>query len=708
MVKIQKLRVIFRPWKGQDIRVIKKRLFQIIFSFFCFSIFAQNITSDAGMRIPEDRIRTSSEGFASEEFRRGVQAYYRGAFNEAIVQFEKALSFMPNDSLILDWLGKSYYKSGLEGSALSYWQSALDNGYGGLLLENKVEVVRERRVTGDSSDKLMRLSEAGSYPGFFNGNLIYSGPVAVLPNYDGTFWLACYNSNNLLMMNQNGMVVERITGPVNGFDRPSDVIRMRDGRLLVCESAGNRISVLNENGRFIKYIGKKGRDNGELVGPQYLAIDSLDRIFVTDFGNRRVCVFDSEGNPLYFFGGKTAYFDGLKGPVGIFILNDSVFVADSIAGCIYEFDRAGNYIRELVEKNTFKKPEAIKYWNGKLVLCDQNKIYAVDSQTGALFEYVHTGNAPSRVTSASPDVNENLIVTDFTANEVYVMSKLSELVGGLFVQIEQINSSKFPEITLEIKVENRHRQPVVGLMEQNFFLTENKAPVQNLTLLGAASNNTQADITIIIDRSKESILHKTEIETAVREIALNMQNQGVLRIVSASKIPVTEYVGSPSLAQNFSLDALKNPLSDTVYVDLALRLASNDLINADKKRAIIFVSGGNSDALSFDNYNLSEITAYMCNNSIQFCDIQTGREAVNSQIDYICKNTSGQSYYVYRDEGLSEVVKNIIQSPQGVYQLRYVSSLMTNLGDKYLPVEAEVYLLNRSGRDETGYFAPLK
>ncbi len=687
---------------------MKKLLTSILLSVLSFSLFCQNITSDAGMTVPENRIRTSSEGFASEEFRRGVQAYYRGAFNEAIVQFEKALSFMPDDSLILDWLGKSYYKSGLEGSALSYWQAARDNGYGGILLENKIEVVRERRVTGDSSDKLMKLSEAGSYPGFFNGNMIYSGPVSVLPNNDGTFCFVCYNSNNLLKMNQNGFVVERITGPLNGFDRPTDIIRMKDGRLLVCESAGNRISVLNEKGRFIKYIGQKGRDNGGIIGPQYLATDSLERIFVTDFGNRRVCVFDSDGNPLFYFGGKTSYFDGLKGPTGIYILDESVFVADSIAGCIYEFDRAGNYIRELVEKKTFKKPEAIKFWNGSLVLCDQNKIYAVDPQTGALFEYVHTGNAPSRVTTAAPDINENLIVTDFTANEVYVMSKLSELVGGLFVQIEQIDSSKFPEITLEVKVENRHRQPVVGLMEQNFLITENKQPVQNLKFIGSASNNTQADITIVIDRSKGSILHKTEIETAVKEVAANMNNQGVLRIVSASKIPVTEYVGSPSLVRNFSLDALKNPLSDTVCVDLALRLASNDLINADKKRAIIFISAGSSDAISFENYNLSELTAYMCNNSIQFCDIQTSRDAVSSQIDYICRNTNGRSYYVYRDQGLSEVVSNIIQTPQGVYQLKFVSSMMTNLGDKYLPVETEVYLLNRSGRDETGYFAPLQ
>ena len=113
----------------------KTKIAAIIFTLsLAASVFAQVTTNDAGLRVPEDRIRTGNEGFASEEFRRGVQAYYKGAFNESIVQFEKALAYLPDDNLILDWLGKAYYKAGLEGSALSYWNIAADNGYGGLLL----------------------------------------------------------------------------------------------------------------------------------------------------------------------------------------------------------------------------------------------------------------------------------------------------------------------------------------------------------------------------------------------------------------------------------------------------------------------------------------------------------------------------------------------------------------------------------------------
>ncbi|MCI7565926.1 MAG: hypothetical protein MST05_04400 [Treponema sp.] len=679
----------------------------VIFSLASIS-FAQVTTNNAGLSVTEDRIRTSEEGLASEEFRRGVQAYYKGAFNEAIVQFEKALSFLPNDNLILDWLGKTYYKSGLEGSALSYWQTASDNGYGGLLLENKIEIVRERRVTGDSSDKLMRLSEAGSFPGEFQGNMIYSGPVSVQPNYDGTIWLVAYNSNELLLLNQNGKVIDRIEGPINGFDRPCDILKLHNGNLLVSEHAGDRLALLNSKGRFQSYIGTKGRGLGQMVGPLYLAQDYLERIYVTDYGNRRVDVFDKDGNPVFFFGGKQGDFAGLKGPTGIAIIDETVYVADDQTGAVYEFDRSGNFLRELCEKETFKKPEAIKVWNGSLIICDVNRIVSIDYDTGALFEYARTGNAPSRVTLANPDVNGNVIVSDFIANEVYVMSKVQELVGGLFVQIEQLDASKFPQITLELRVENRHRQPVVGLQEANFYLSEKQRPVSNLKFLGASSNNTEADITIIVDRSYDSAKYKNEIQTAVKEVAQSMNGSGTLRIVSSSSIPVTEYIGSPDKIGDFDTDSLKNKPSAQAAVDLALRLASNDLINAAKKRGIIFVTSADNNSLTFDKYNLAELTSYMSNNSISFSVIQVTKESLCQQLSYIADNTQGDSYYIYRPQGLGDIVKNIIELPSGIYQFSYTSALQTNFGTKYLPVEAEVYLLNRSGRDETGYFAPLQ
>lgn len=683
----------------------KKIVIAFVFSAFSFfSVFSQ--TSSAGLY--SGNVRTAEEGFAAQEFRRGVQSYYRGTFNDAVMQFEKALGYMPNDSLILEWLGKSYYHSGMEGTAVKSWSKAVQNGYGGLLLKNKIEIVQDRRTGAFRSDFNARYTEAGAFSGSYGEGMVFSGPVSVLPENDGTVWVLAYGSNELVKLNINGTVVSRVTGPMNGFDRPMDLIRLEDGTMLVTESAGNRLCVLDKKGKFIKYIGKKGRAVGNLVGPQYAAQDSRQNIYVSDYGNRRIAVFDRDGKGLFCFGAARDDFAGLKGPTGIAVVGENVYVADNIFGGIYEFDLAGNFQRILVPEKTFQHPESIRVWNEYLVVCDSNRVFSVDSGSGSVFENISAGNAPARLTCAVPDVNGNVVVSDVISNEVYVMSKMQELVGGLFVQIEKVNASKFPEVFVDVRVENRYRSAVVGLGENNFYITEQKRPVNKLKYLGSSSYSQFSDITLLIDRSQRSSEFGEQINAAVREIAASMKNRGTLKIVSASKIPALEYSGKPSGALKFDVAALKNPVSDEIPLDLALRLAANDLVNAEHKRAVVIISAGKVSLNAFEKYSLSETAAFLNNNHISVASVLLTQNACDEELDYIVSNTPGKEYYIFRPEGLSGIVGDLVDIPSGLYTFSYTSVLSTNFGEKYLPVEVEAYLLNRSGRDECGYFAPLQ
>lgn len=683
----------------------KKIVIAFVFSAFSFfSVFSQ--TSSAGLY--SGNVRTSEEGFAAQEFRRGVQSYYRGTFNDAVMQFEKALGYMPNDSLILEWLGKSYYHSGMEGTAVKSWSKAVQNGYGVLLLKNKIEIVQDRRTGAFRSDFNARYTEAGAFSGSYGEGMVFSGPVSVLPENDGTVWVLAYGSNELVKLNINGTVVSRVTGPMNGFDRPMDLIRLEDGTMLVTESAGNRLCVLDKKGKFIKYIGKKGRAVGNLVGPQYAAQDSRQNIYVSDYGNRRIAVFDRDGKGLFCFGAARDDFAGLKGPTGIAVAGENVYVADNIFGGIYEFDLAGNFQRVLVPEKTFQHPESIRVWNDYLVVCDSNRVFSVDSGSGSVFENISAGNAPARLTCAVPDVNGNVVVSDVISNEVYVMSKMQELVGGLFVQIEKVNASKFPEVFVDVRVENRYRSAVVGLGENNFYITEQKRPVNKLKYLGSSSYSQFSDITLLIDRSRRSSEFGEQINAAVREIAASMKNRGTLKIVSASKIPALEYSGKPSGALKFDVAALKNPVSDEIPLDLALRLAANDLVNAEHKRAVVIISAGKVSLNAFEKYSLSETAAFLNNNHISVASVLLTQNACDEELDYIVSNTPGKEYYIFRPEGLSGIVGDLVDIPSGLYTFSYTSVLSTNFGEKYLPVEVEAYLLDRSGRDECGYFAPLQ
>ena len=98
----------------------------------------------------------------------------------------------------------------------------------------------------------------------------------------------------------------------------------------------------------------------------------------------------------------------------------------------------------------------------------------------------------------------------------------------------------------------------------------------------------------------------------------------------------------------------------------------------------------------------------MSNNSVAFSVINLRQGALDQELDYIYKNSYGKAYYVYRPEGLSSIARDLLEVPNGLYQFSFESVLQTDMGRAYLPLEVETYIMNRSGRDETGYFAPLQ
>ncbi len=664
-----------------------------LFFVLSFSLFSQNF----GIAEPT----ASDRGYAADEFRRGVQAWYRGTFNESISQFEKALSYLPQEPLILDWLGKAYYRSGLEGTALEQWKIASDLGYGGTLLLNKIEIVENRRITGSDAQESVRFVESGNFPGLSGETLFYSQPTSLIPNEDGSIWVIAYGSNELIEFNVNGLITKRIRGPLNGFDRPMDVIKQSNGELLVSEYAGDRISKLDANGNFISYIGSNGIGDGQLLGPQYLALDSSENIYVTDFGNGRVVVFDSEGQWLFNFG-------NFSSPTGIVIIDDIVYVADSIRGNISMFDTSGNFLDILVEENSFSQIESLRKWDNYILASDTNIVYFVDTHNGGIQELVNLGNAPTRLTSADINKNGTIVASDFYNNNIVLLSRMSELVGGLFVQVERVYSDDFPRVTVELRIQNRNRDPIVGLKDVNFLLTEEQRPVAEQRLVGIGDSNNFCDLTILIDRSASSQDYAQAIDSAVREIASSMNANSTLRIVSAGQIPVTEYEGSPSLMEQFSSANLRTPFSSIPAIDQAIRLSANDLVNTTAKRAIVYISAAETNPLAFNNYGLTDISAYLNNNGISFSVVNLTNQNLPSDIDYIVKQTPGDEYFVFRPEGLTSLVQDILDIPVGLYQFTYTSSLPTDFGNLFLPIEAEVYLMNRSGRDETGYFAPLE
>ena len=58
----------------------------------------------------------------------------------------------------------------------------------------------------------------------------------------------------------------------------------------------SRVAKISKDGDWIKSWGKKGKGDGEFDTLHTIAIDAQDTIYIGDRGNRRIQVFDTEGN----------------------------------------------------------------------------------------------------------------------------------------------------------------------------------------------------------------------------------------------------------------------------------------------------------------------------------------------------------------------------------------------------------------------------
>jgi len=98
--------------------------------------------------------------------------------------------------------------------------------------------------------------------------------------------------------------------PPTHLSEPNDVLVAPDGSVFIAEAhnaqfmdepvpgAIGRITKWSPDGRLLETFGSYGYDDGQFRGPHSLAMDSQGRLFVADRGNRRIQIFDQEGNHL--------------------------------------------------------------------------------------------------------------------------------------------------------------------------------------------------------------------------------------------------------------------------------------------------------------------------------------------------------------------------------------------------------------------------
>jgi DNA-binding beta-propeller fold protein YncE len=657
----------------------------------------------AAQDIDLDRIR------AEEEFRWGVRAFHNGFFNEALVAFNKSLSYKPQDAAARIWLGRAFYQSGFNDACLAEWKAVIAAGKGTPLLENLTDILESRRGIGRELRARERWVVAGEITGSMGETILFRRPTVVRARRDGSFYLVGFISNEIGILDSNGLLRGSLRGGLQGFDHPFDILEAPDGSLYVSEFRGDRVAKCDGNGNKILTIGSKGRGEGELLGPQYIALDDSSNLYVSDWGNRRISKFDKDGKFLLSFGGRTAFYPGLAAPTGLVYLNGNLYVADKERKHLAVFDASGNYLTTLLE-GRLSAPEGITVLaDGTFLISDTQKLYFYNAEEEDLFLATDFGSLAKRVLLADLDANGNLLAPDFDQNKLLILSELSGMYTGLTVMVNRITAVEHPDVLVDVKVTNRFGDPVVGLDKMNFVVSEGRVSVQPLELPFSGQKSERFEVALVVERSLALRDRRNIVERAAREVIDKIGSAGGIRVISAG--PQPSLVAAPGILPELMARAAGDrpeSYSRNWAFDLGVRLGATELIGERNRKALIYISSGVLGDEAFRNYGLIETAQYMKNNGISFYPVILAASGGSAELDYLAGETGGKAYRYFDAAALSSLIKDLRNQKDGGYLLRYRSVNDTDFGRRFIPLEVEATLIRRSGRDETGYFGPLK
>ena len=170
----------------------------------------------------------------------------------------------------------------------------------GHLLVTELNLLHELTIDG------VRLKSVGG-KNAGSGQLEFNRPFSIAVHSTmGQIFVAEFGNNRIQVLNDDLTFSHMIT--LDGdqqLHRPCDVALDNDGYLYIAERGNDCITKVTTTGEYITRIGSRGRTPGQLVNPSAIAINN-NILYITEIGNSRVSIFNTNGHFLHSFDGTTS------------------------------------------------------------------------------------------------------------------------------------------------------------------------------------------------------------------------------------------------------------------------------------------------------------------------------------------------------------------------------------------------------------------
>jgi hypothetical protein len=658
-----------------------------------------------------------SEEKALDYLEKGLYHYNSRNFVAAREYFYRSLEAKSDLHLARRFLGDSYYFTGDYESALEQWESLLEASGPDLMIEDRLNLI-QHTFTGQI--------EPGPYRfyGWIHPQKRTFAPVDIQADEKENIFVLCFDPPGIYQFRPAfqqvlsegrspdfdeagillGRIWDRMKGPV--------AFQLYQNRFYIADFAGDRIYILEKDGRYGGSFGSSGSAEGQFRGPSGIAVVN-DMIYVADQGNRRLQKFDLQGNFLAAWRPE-----GLQKPSGIASDGRHIAVSDA-AGAIVILDEDGLLVRQIAGPE-LKRPSGLDWRGNRLFIADEKtgpQIY--DLEEGSFVEMPVIRDENDRVVTLERAVafrsdSRNRLYIANGKGSVLHLTREAALRSGYDVTFYQVESSSYPDIAFTIRVVDRSsgRDAVVrGLTEENFMVFENGSRIHPIRVDGMDRFQNRMNLVIIKENSTAFARYGLDefLDTGMRDILSGIRVSDRLQLFLADSRTTAVYRGLERrqlLARMHALPPVEDPAIGRAIYD-----GITDLLDRKGPAGVLLVVSGRSFPSAFDRYDPTVLVQYARAHSIPvhvlsfeagMADGDTGASDIYRRIS---ADTGG--YYVrFFDETER---KRLYERMTAIKDPRYIITYRSPgraLRGRYMDVSVQVHHRKTTGASDGGYVVP--